>query len=56
MCVYRLEKLVSLFIHKNNLLYLPQCLTNISSLQMVVVSGNDLNCIPTKLCNNPNIK
>ena len=55
-CVYRLEQLVTLFVHKNNLSYLPQCLTNVSTLKMIVVSGDQLTCIPTKLCSNPDIK
>lgn len=56
MCVYRLEQLVTLFLHKNHLSYLPQCLTNIHTLAMIVVSGDELNCIPTRLCSNPAIK
>lgn len=56
MCVHRLEQLVTLFLHKNHLSYLPQCLTNIHTLKMVVVSGDKLNCIPTRLCSNPAIK
>lgn len=52
----RLEQLVTLFIHKNNLSYLPHCLTKISTLKMIVVSGDELNCIPTRLCSNPDIK
>lgn len=55
-CVYRLEQLVTLFLHKNHLSYLPQCLTNIHTLKMIVVSGDELNCIPTRLCSNPAIK
>lgn len=55
-CVLRLEQLASLYVHKNNLQYLPLCLTNISTLRMVVVSGDELTCVPTKLCNNPDIK
>ncbi|KAK0138815.1 Leucine-rich repeat-containing protein 2 [Merluccius polli] len=52
----RLEQLHSLFLHKNNLSYLPHCLTNISTLSLIVVSGDELNCIPTRLCSNPDIK
>ncbi|CAL8240290.1 unnamed protein product, partial [Gadus morhua 'NCC'] len=51
-----LEQLRSLFIHKNRLSYLPHCLSNISSLNVIVVSGDELNCIPTHLCSNPDIK
>lgn len=56
MCVYRLEQLVTLFLHKNHLSYLPHCLTNIRTLRMVVVSGDQLTCVPTRLCSNPAIK
>lgn len=52
----RLEKLESLFIHKNNMTYLPFCLTNITALKMVFVGGAELNCVPTRLCSNPDIK
>lgn len=56
-CVFlRLEQLETLFIHKNNLTYLPQCLANISTLKMVVVSGDELTCLPSKLCRSPEIK
>jgi len=51
-----LEQLRSLFLHKNHLSYLPHCLTNISTLNLIVVSGDELNCIPTLLCYNPDIK
>ncbi|XP_049618538.1 leucine-rich repeat-containing protein 2 isoform X2 [Syngnathus scovelli] len=54
-CV-RLKELVTLFVHKNRLSYLPHCLTNISTLKMIVVSGDQLVCVPTRLCSNPGIK
>ncbi|XP_061134135.1 leucine-rich repeat-containing protein 2-like isoform X2 [Syngnathus typhle] len=53
-CV-RLKELVTLFVHKNRLTYLPHCLTNISTLKMIVVSADQLVCVPTKLCSNPGI-
>ncbi|XP_008304367.1 leucine-rich repeat-containing protein 2-like [Stegastes partitus] len=52
----RLSQLVTLFVHKNNLSYLPHCLTNVSTLKVIVVSGDHLTCVPTKLCSNPDIK
>lgn len=55
-CLCRLDKLETLFVHKNQLSYLPLCLANISTLQMVVVSGERLTCIPTRLCSSPSIK
>lgn len=55
-CACRLEQLETLFVHKNNLSYLPVCLTNISTLRMIVVSGDQLTCIPTKLCSSAEIK
>ncbi|MEQ2279208.1 hypothetical protein AMECASPLE_007085, partial [Ameca splendens] len=51
-----LEELTTLYVHKNNLSYLPLCLSNISTLKMIVVSGDELTCVPTKLCNDPEIK
>lgn len=56
LCVCRLQQLESLFLHKNQLTYLPHCLCNIATLSMIVVSGDDLVCIPTRLCSNPDIK
>ncbi|XP_077376709.1 leucine-rich repeat-containing protein 2 isoform X2 [Festucalex cinctus] len=52
----RLTELETLFVHKNRLSYLPHCLTNIATLKMVVVSGDHLVCVPTRLCSNPSIK
>lgn len=51
-----MENLVTLFVHKNNLSYLPQSLSDIPTLKMVVVSGDELRCIPTRLCSGPDIK
>ncbi|XP_016522458.1 leucine-rich repeat-containing protein 2-like [Poecilia formosa] len=51
-----LQQLSTLFVHQNSLSYLPVCLANISSLRMVVASGDGLTSVPTRLCNDPEIK
>ncbi|XP_061117669.1 leucine-rich repeat-containing protein 2 isoform X3 [Conger conger] len=53
--LFKLEELTTLFLHKNKLTYLPMELTNISTLKMIIVSGDLLVCLPSKLCDDPAI-
>ena len=56
LCIPRLEELTTLFIHKNKLTYLPMSLANITTINMIVVTGDDLTRLPARLGNDPAIK